>query len=96
MLSDLPLHGRDLWLPAALIRYARGDWKSLTGESLPDCLADMSDPLVGLILELADAQAAAGELKHPSQKVAQRIKSIHNNLSALVERLDSTDSTASS
>jgi hypothetical protein len=88
-LDELPVLGRDLWVPAALIRFSRNDWQGLAGDRLPDCIADMSDPLVSLIVELADARAAAGELRKPSQAVAQRIKGIRNNLAALVERLDS-------
>jgi hypothetical protein len=89
ILDQLPVPVRDLWLPAALIRFSRGDWKGLAGDSLPDCLADLSDPLVCLIVELADARAAVGELPRSTQAVAQRIKGIHNNLVALVDRLDS-------
>lgn len=89
LLNELPVRGRDLWVPAALVRFSKGDWQSLAGDRLPDCIADMSDPVVCLIVELADAKAAVGSLKKPSQIVAQRIKGIHNNLVALVERLDS-------
>ncbi len=89
VLNALPVRGRDLWVPAALIRFSKSDWQGLAGDGLPDCIADMSDPLVCLIVELADARAAAGDLKKPSQTVATRIKGIHNNLAALVERLDS-------
>ncbi len=88
VLEELPIHARDLWTPAALVRYSRSDWKSLTGSSLPECLADMSDPLVCLILELADARATVGDMKNPNQRVAQKVKGIYNNLAALVERLD--------
>lgn len=88
VIDELPVAGRDLWVPAALIRYSREDWWSLTGASLPDCVADMSDPLVCLIVELADARAAIADLRNPSQTMAQRIKGIHNNLLALVERID--------
>ena len=88
-LDKLPVAERDFWAPVALIRYSRADWKNLTGECLPDCLADMSDPLVCLILELADARAAVSDLKNPNQRVAQRVKGIQNNLAALLERLDS-------
>lgn len=87
VIDELPVAGRDLWVPAALIRYSREDWRSLTGASLPDCVADMSDPLVCLIVELADARAAIADLRNPSQTMAQRIKGIHNNLLALVERI---------
>lgn len=88
-LERLPVHERNLWAPAALIRYSRADWNSLAGDRLPECLADMSDPLVCLILELADARAAVSDLKNPSQRVAKRIKGIQNNLVALLEKLDS-------
>ena len=92
VLETLPVHARDLWAPAALIRYSRADWEKLTGDELPECLADMSDPLVCLILELADARATVGDLKNPSQRVAQKIKGIHSNLAALVEKLDTQKS----
>lgn len=52
----------------------------------------MSDPLVCLILELADARATVGDVKNPNQRVVQKIKGIHNNLAALVERLDAHNS----
>lgn len=92
VLDELPACARDLWASAALIRYSRADWEKLTGDELPECLADMSDPLVCLILELADARATVGDLKNPSQKVAQKIKGIHSNLAALVEKLDAQKS----
>jgi hypothetical protein len=92
VLDELPVRGRDLWVPAALIRFSKCDWQGLAGSCLPDCIADMSDPLVCLIVELVDARAAAGDLKKPSQAVAQRVKGIYNNLAALMERLNSDSS----
>lgn len=86
-LDGLPVNGRDLWVPAALIRFARSDWQGLAGDKLPDCVADMSDPLVCLLVELADARLAVGSLARPSQAISQKMKGIHDNLAALLERL---------
>ncbi len=89
VLDELPVAARDLWVSAALIRFSRKDWMSLTGDSLPDSIADLSDPLVYLIVELAAVRATVSEIKEPSQALARKIESIQKNLNALVARLDS-------
>jgi len=93
VLDTLPLSGSDLWVTAALTRFSRKDWGSLVGASLPNSIADMSEPLVCLIVELADAQAAIADMNNPNQKLVRRINGIYNNLAALIERLDSQRAT---
>lgn len=88
VLAVLPIPANVLWTSAALIRFTKEDWRSLDGAHLPDCLADMSDPLVSLIVELADARATIVDLKNPSQAMVKRITRIQNNLTFLVEWLD--------
>ncbi len=85
-LDALPVAGRDLWMVGAQVRHARKDWRGVL-ENLPECVADMSDPLVKLVVELASVRLTADEaLKgdHRDQ-VLRRLKGTRNNLRDLLE-----------
>jgi len=88
ILDELPVAGRDLWLTAALVRYAKKDWKDLL-DHFPDCVADMSDPVVKLVVELASAREAADEALKTDKKdqALKKIKSVRNNLQDLLEAI---------
>ncbi len=86
MLDELPVTGRDLWLAGALIHFTARNWTVLDGSNLPPCVADMSDPMVRLIIELADARSAADEwVRGKTQSALEKVKRVRENLQDLLD-----------
>jgi hypothetical protein len=77
--SDLaawPVAGVDLWLAAAGAWRRKRNWRLMLDRALPDAIADLSDPRVGLELALGHAAAAhsdavRGELPRALQRLEQ-------------------------
>jgi tetratricopeptide (TPR) repeat protein len=51
-LDELPVSGPQLWVAAALIRFARKDWRHLLEGEMPECVADLAEPNVRLLIGL--------------------------------------------
>jgi hypothetical protein len=85
ILDELPVSGVEMWLSASRIRLQRKDWKSLLESELPDCVADLSNPQVRLIIGLAYTIAAADDCVKGNMRAAlQKIRQAQDNLEALI------------
>jgi hypothetical protein len=86
VLENVPVGGPQLWVAATLIRFARKDWRGILESQLPDCVADLSNDDVRLLIALAYARAAADECsKGDIRNALQNARKGQSNLEALVE-----------
>jgi hypothetical protein len=86
VLDELPLSGPRLWLVSGLIRFARKDWRGILDAALPDCVADLANDDVRLLIGLAYARFAAEEcLKGDMRGALQNVRKAQDNLGALIE-----------
>ncbi len=60
-LDELPVDGIDLWLSAARQWFESGNWEMLLESDLPQCVADIADPRVRMIIGLAYARLSAAQ-----------------------------------
>jgi hypothetical protein len=86
VLDELPLSGPRLWMVSGLIRFARKDWRGILEGALPDCVADLANDDVRLLIGLAYARFAAEEcLKGDMRSALQNVRKAQDNLGALIE-----------
>lgn len=85
VLEELPAGGPQLWVAAALIHFARKDWPALLESQLPDCVADLENEDVRLLIGMAYARVATEEfLKGDIRNALQDLRKAQDNLGVLI------------
>jgi len=85
VIEDLPVEASSLWLEAASIWFRQKDWKQLLEGKLPECIVDLSNPQVRLLIGLAYAQAAADDGLKDARRAMQRVRQARSTLEQLID-----------
>ena len=86
VLDELPVGGPQLWVASGLIHFSKRDWKMILESELPDCVADLANDDVRLLISLAYARSAAEDcVKGDMRNALQNVRRAQDNLGALLE-----------
>lgn len=84
VIENLPVDGPSLWFGAASIWFGNKSWGQLLEGKMPDCVADLSNPQVRLLIGLAYAQSAADDGLKKSREALVKIRQARNALEPLL------------
>jgi hypothetical protein len=86
LLADLPIHAADLWCRAAMIWFKQERWNEIVERELPDCIADLSDPRMRLLMGLAYSQSAVETAKNDVRGALVKVRQARSTLQELLTK----------